>query len=791
TRSGSTDLPLTVQFAISGTATYRTDYEFLTVSVNALLDSKAVDDPSPDPLLLTLTIPAGQASTSIHLVPAGDYAIEGDETVVMTLIDADGYDVGSPATDTVTIKDTPIDQWVAYTPTAEQTSIVLKTVEGTTNATVNLWLWDREFRVAGWGNVQQDGNRLIVDAKVERNTGPLPRMPIPIDLPPITHDYKLGVLKPGSYSFVFNAWGQTVEVQEFTVPAEIPVVTITATDPIAREPNAPEIDSKGQCPDIGRYTITRTGPTDQSLLVNLKIDGTATEGLDYNFPIAWLTDLVPPPSGQVSVVIPAGERSVTLDVIPHGDSLAEDNETVILAIIDGSEYDLGKPDAATVTIQDAKADPWVSYIPTAQQTDLAVQTLAGLSFGTVTLQFGNPGFKVRDWGTVQQNGSEFVVDTKIERWTGPVVMMVPPPIDHEYQFGTLTPGEYSFTFKAWGQTVEQCTFKVEAATRPVVSIATDNPVASEPIRGGRQPRLGSFKVVRVGPTDVDLQVHLTTSGTATRGSDYLFGAFDTGPFLSEIDVTIPAGHSSVPISVLARADAENEGVETVILTVTPTDTYTVGTHNDATVRILDTPSPILRVRDRITGKSKDLPAALPDGSDNLDVADNELIVSVPEGEDMSDTLALVNSLVRSGRNGGSWTGAGIASSAAAKNELTGLAVVPDEQARLIRIKHALNGDVNLDGVVDGDDYFLIDAGFITRKNGYQNGDLNYDGLVDGDDYFLIDSAFIGQNAPLDTPAQSAQETLPSPAATEIPATGISAKLFSTEPLLEEYAVPVA
>ena len=36
-----------------------------------------------------------------------------------------------------------------------------------------------------------------------------------------------------------------------------------------------------------------------------------------------------------------------------------------------------------------------------------------------------------------------------------------------------------------------------------------------------------------------------------------------------------------------------------------------------------------------------------------------------------------------------------------------------------------------------------------RKNCY-NGDFNYDGVVNADDYFLIDSAFLGQTGPLAT-----------------------------------------
>src|SRR5256886_17230910 len=51
------------------------------------------------------------------------------------------------------------------------------------------------------------------------------------------------------------------------------------------------------------------------------------------------------------------------------------------------------------------------------------------------------------------------------------------------------------------------------------------------------------------------------------------------------------------------------------------------------------------------------------------------------------------------------------------------------------------GDANLDGTLNGDDYFQIDSHFNQDGTvfGYYNGDFNYDGSINGDDYFIIDS----------------------------------------------------
>src|SRR5262249_13983799 len=53
------------------------------------------------------TIPAGQSFVDITIVPVLDAQSEGPETVSLTLGDTGSYDVGSPASATITIADAP------------------------------------------------------------------------------------------------------------------------------------------------------------------------------------------------------------------------------------------------------------------------------------------------------------------------------------------------------------------------------------------------------------------------------------------------------------------------------------------------------------------------------------------------------------------------------------------------------------------------------------------------------------------------------------------------------------
>ncbi|MBY0230852.1 MAG: hypothetical protein K2W96_16315, partial [Gemmataceae bacterium] len=113
-----------------------------------------------------------------------------------------------------------------------------------------------------------------------------------------------------------------------------PTVTIAATLPTATESGT-----------VGRFTVTRTGDLSEDLSVYLDVAGTATAGEDY----AGL------PEG---VVIAAGQASATVDVLALDDALAEDAETVAVALSPFSDgYLVGSAGTATVAIVSDVLDP--------------------------------------------------------------------------------------------------------------------------------------------------------------------------------------------------------------------------------------------------------------------------------------------------------------------------------------------------------------------------------------------------------------------------------------------------
>src|SRR5205085_4074159 len=140
----------------------------------------------------------------------------------------------------------------------------------------------------------------------------------------------------------------------------------------------------------------------------------------------------------------------------------------------------------------------------------------------------------------------------------------------------------------------------------------------------------------------------------------------------------------------------------------------------------------------------------------------------------SDLNSLVN-LIKSARNTSQrWSGPGLTSAAAASDpkHITGLAaILNDNRAggtlystfdgqsvdiNSILVKYTYDGDANVDGKVNADDYAAIDAGFATHATGYRAGDFNYSGgQPNSDDYFAIDHSYSDQGAVLAGPSAPA------------------------------------
>ncbi len=112
------------------------------------------------------------------------------------------------------------------------------------------------------------------------------------------------------------------------------------------------------------------------------------------------------------------------------------------------------------------------------------------------------------------------------------------------------------------------------ATAPTVTVEATQATAHEV-----GPQTGTFTFVRSGAdTTQALTIQFTVSGSATMGSDYV-------SFPSSI--TIPANLPSATVIVTPFTDTDIEGIETVVVTITASATYTFGEYIEATVNIRD------------------------------------------------------------------------------------------------------------------------------------------------------------------------------------------------------------
>jgi hypothetical protein len=311
-RTGPTTLPLTVEYAVTGSATNGVDYTTI---------------PS------TVTIPAGKSSATVTVAPIDNSLVDGTRTVVATLVNLDSqpYSIGTPVSATVSISDNELTtvSITAQTPSASEidptddpgvfriarqdTTADAITVSFTRSGTATNGS-DYTLRLAGT-TTTLTANSVTIPANVSYVDVEL----VPVDdhkaEPPETARLTLST----STKYLLGA-----KVADVTIVDSSPVVSI------APGANAAEPDTAGS------FVISRTGSTAAPLTVTFTRSGTATAGTDYvNFP--------------TSVVIPAGASSATVFVQPLADTKAEPAESVALKLSTSTAYNL----AALATNQTA------------------------------------------------------------------------------------------------------------------------------------------------------------------------------------------------------------------------------------------------------------------------------------------------------------------------------------------------------------------------------------------------------------------------------------------------------
>ncbi|MBI3191032.1 MAG: hypothetical protein HYZ36_00075, partial [Pedosphaera parvula] len=306
-RSGPTNSPLAVHYILSGTAENGVDYETLSG---------------------TVTIPAGAFSAPVSVRPIDDFLFEGTESIFLSLVQPLGssspYRVAWPgeAVAVIVDNDRPLTNALPAVVLVQPPQGAVFEQGEDIRLVASAWDWD--------GRV----------ASVEFFDGPI-SLGVAVSGP---HPLPLVTGNPVSPQFTVDAiafpdWENPVPAPEHSLfhlvwsnapagPHELTavatddadashrsapvtikvldtprrhVVEVKAVDSVATEPSA----NAASC-DSGKFLIARQGPTNIALEVYFRLDGTASNGVDY----------VGLPT-QVTIL--AGERAVELMVTPLSD----------------------------------------------------------------------------------------------------------------------------------------------------------------------------------------------------------------------------------------------------------------------------------------------------------------------------------------------------------------------------------------------------------------------------------------------------------------------------------------
>ena len=530
-RDGDVTAALVVNYTLTGSASNGVDYATASGSV---------------------TIAAGATAADVFLNALNDALVEGDETVTLVVSTNVAYDIGTPGSATLTLRD---DERVTVNVGATDNSAsepgndfgtfsISRTGSSSGNLTVNLVI--NGTAIGGADYVPLENPVVIPDGSSSVTLTVIPFEDLFLEP---TETLNLTLIASPDY----NVGGShaTVEIQDNDTST--PAVGFTFATMAALESESPGLP-------VG-LSHTSTAPVMVQYQV---IGGTATAGADYILA-----------AGTLEFEPGEWAKSIPLDI--SNDTQVESDETIRVTLFNPTSAAHDGIQIITYTIRDDDASA-VSVTATAA-TASEVGPVAGnfrltRTGGTNNSQLVN--FQIT--GTASPPSDCPALGTTVTIPAGATFVDLPViPVDD----GTVELDEdlkLTLISAPTGKIIAPSTATItilDANTNnlpTVVLTATNQPNAVE---GGAN---GSFVLARTGATTDPLTVYLSAGGTATGGSDYT---------ALPNPVTFAIGQSSLPIVITATDDPTIEGEETVIVALTAQDTYRVAHPGTVTAKIQD------------------------------------------------------------------------------------------------------------------------------------------------------------------------------------------------------------
>jgi len=363
------------------------------------------------------------------------------------------------------------------------------------------------------------------------------------------------------------------DVAVINLDGEKPTVAINASDALASEIG----------PDNAAFTVSRSGGTPSPLTVYYTLGGTAENGVDYL-------------SLSGAVIVEAGSSDAAVVLTPLMDGFFEASETVSLTLSADDSYLVGVA-SATASISDGTAHGVIvsptSGLITTEQGDSDTFTVVLTSQPTlaVTVNFASDTptegvtlvdavtFTSSDW---DEPRTVTVVGQNDDGVGDALYTIITTIASSDAGYSGLNPDDVSVTNR-------------DDDLLPLVTVVTP----SNFLRSNRflidvtnvdenfsSSTHGVFRISRTGSTAASLTVNYTVSGSATNGVDYLSLSSDLGTSLSG-SVTIAAGKAWADVYLYPTEDIDPEGKETVVMTLSNSATYLVGSPRADVVTIRD------------------------------------------------------------------------------------------------------------------------------------------------------------------------------------------------------------
>jgi len=542
TRSGDASQPLTVNvLPLGGSATLTTDY---TLSPALAAGAQGFS---------TLTFAADIDTLVVNVTPVNDTAAEGPETVILELGPGVGYLVDGLARATAVVNDNDttlpkvsivVGEAITVEGSPSPATIVF-TRSGSTAVPLNV-----PYSVSGSASSGLDFSTLSGTQLIPVGAASATLNITSLD-DALSESLETVTIRIGSSGTLLAdplANSATVSI----VDDDAQTVTVRASDPVATER---DLSLPGAVADTATFLVTREGDLSQPLTVYYAMAGTpggsvatALHGVDY--------EALPG-----VLVIPAGQSSAAVTIIPRWDGLGEGPENVEIQLGAGpTNYRLGNPNTANASIVDAGDPPYVEVLGVGNAVEAGTAgrfrfSLKGSAAGTVTVNYTITGTATSGSDFSALPGSVNIpgngVNT-IEVTVTPVNDALAE--DLETIILTITPSAGYQVFPPSGSATiwmidnEQPTLFVDAHVNNFPPTIAENSAGAP------------FYISRTGSTAGALTVNYTLSGTAVNGTDYVLRSGTTN---------IAAGALGVDIPITPINDALAEGTETVILTLAP------------------------------------------------------------------------------------------------------------------------------------------------------------------------------------------------------------------------------